>query len=95
MIMEEEGAGMIFSKTTRAARGAEGSNIYRERATGAARVSMGAGTSNRMILRGETMGVGAGGMTAKVWPHSECDAARLPDRSSLTSLRKIHLANPV
>jgi hypothetical protein len=66
MIMEEEGAGMIFSKTTRAARDAEGSIICRERATGAAGISTGAGTSNRMILRGEKMGVGAGGMTVKV-----------------------------
>lgn len=86
---------MIFWKTTRAGRDAEGSIICKERATGAAGISTGAGTSNRMILLGETMGVGAGGMTVKVWPHSECDAARLPDRSSITSLRKIHLANPV
>ena len=65
MIIEEEGAGMIFSKTTRAGRDAGGSIICRERTTGAAGVSTGAGTSHRMILRGETVGVGAGRMTGK------------------------------
>jgi hypothetical protein len=81
MIMEAEGAGMIFSKTTRAGR--EGNIIVGKEPPGGASFDRGRNQPSRMILLGETMGVSLVGMTVKVWltaramPHAFLTAAPL------------------